>query len=128
MTHRSSQDEAVNAHVENLLRRYPQFRREQDEELRQLGSDAMSRLFHEHFLLRTRTAYDAMLRSMLTGAELDRLETEPTFTQAWQLFVDFCWMRKRMRLFGMIFLVVLLVLGIMLFGLWAFTELIGHRN
>lgn len=90
-------DVTVNSYVCQLQRRHEQFQREQ-----RVGADAFGQFIHDTFFMRDKNSFDALLRAMLTPPERDRLQTDPTFTQAWQIFVDFCWLQKRFRQFGII--------------------------
>lgn len=112
-------DVTVNSYVCQLQRRHEQFQREQ-----RVGADAFGQFIHDTFFMRDKNSFDALLRAMLTPPERDRLQTDPTFTQAWQIFVDFCWLQKRFRQFGIIAGAILLCLAIIAFGVWAFPHLI----
>ncbi|MEI6084216.1 MAG: hypothetical protein WCS70_07940 [Verrucomicrobiota bacterium] len=121
-------DVTVNSYVCQLQRRYKQFQLEQRDELQQIGSDAFGRFFHEHFLLRDKNSFDALLRSMLMPPERDRLQTDPTFTQAWQIFVDYCWLQKRVKQFAIVIGVILFSFAALIFAVWALPHMVGPKS
>jgi len=121
-------DVTVNSYVCQLQRRHKQFLLEQRAELQQIGSDAMGRFFHDHFLLRDKNSFDALLRSMLTPPERDLLQTDPTFTQAWQIFVDYCWLQKRVKQYGIVVGAILLILAGIVFAVWAMPHVAGPKG
>ncbi|MCG3150006.1 MAG: hypothetical protein PCFJNLEI_03473 [Verrucomicrobiae bacterium] len=121
-------DVTVNSYVCQLQRRHKQFQIEQRSEMEQIGSDFFGRFFHEYFLLRDKNSFDALLRSMLTPSERDRLQTDPTFTQAWQIFLDYCWLQKRVKQFGIIIGVILFCLAAVVLAAWALPHVIGPKG
>ncbi len=121
-------DATVSSYVHQLQRRYVDFQREQRTEFEQIGSDAFGRFFHEHFLIRDKSSFDSILRSMLSPPERDRLQTDPTFTQAWQIFVDLCWLKKKLKQSGIVVGVILLSLATLVFAVWALPHVVGPKG
>ena len=105
-------DDAVSGYIHQLRRRYPAFCREHNAEVRHFNNDIFARLFHEHVILGDRSSYEAMLRTMLTGEEQERLQTDEKFTRAWQIFVDLCWTKKQIKRAALILLGIVLLMGI----------------
>src|SRR5437773_1517708 len=121
-------DDPVSVYVHQLQRRYAEFQRDQQIEFQQIGTDAFGRFFHEHFLLRDKKSFESLLRSMLTPPERDLLQTDPTFTQAWQIFVDLCWLKKKLKQYGIVVVVILLSLAGIVFAVWALPHVAGPKG
>lgn len=130
MTTRRSErpSDRVSQYVADLQRRYPQFRKEHNAELAQIGTDFIGRLFHDYFLFGDRTALESLLHVMLTNEERDRLQVDPEFTQAWLIFVDMCWLRKRVQRALLVLVFILLCLGLLLLIYLLLPFLIGPRS
>lgn len=105
-------DETVSTYINQLQRRYPEFRREHDAELKDMSHDVLARLFNEHIIFGNRNNYEALLQTMLTAEERERLQTDAQFTRAWRIFVDLCWTRKQIKR-AALFLVVIVVLMVL---------------
>ena len=88
-------DPVVDRYITEFQSRHRDFVRYRKAELRQIGLDAFTRVHHDYFSLPSKPAYDVLLQAILDPAERDRLLIDPQFTQAWQIFVDLCWMRAR---------------------------------
>lgn len=112
-------DELVSQYIADLRRRLPEYEREHDAELRQIGTDFVGRLFHEHILFGKRTDIESLLHSMLTPEECDRLQTDVAFTRAWQIFVDFYWLRKRSKRVALVIGCVLILIGLFWMAVWS---------
>jgi hypothetical protein len=125
---RARADDPVSRYVADLQRRYPDFRREHAAELAQLGTDFASRVFQDYFLFGDRTSMESLLHVMLTPAERDRIQVDPEFTQAWHIFVDMCWMRKRFQRALIVLAVILGSFALVLFVYWALPYVAGPRG
>jgi hypothetical protein len=107
------QADTVSLWVREFQRRFHDFERARQEELRNLQQDFFERLIGDHIVLGDKSSYDGMLQGMLEEDERDLLKTDPGFTRAWRIFVDLCWAkRQRLRnalVIGGIILVLLFV-------------------
>ena len=106
-------DEMVSVYVNDLRRRYPGFRHEHTEELKQMSHDGLLRFFSEHLVSGERAGYDSFLQGMLSPEERDRLHRDEKFTQAWRIFVDLCWTKKQVTRAALIVgAIALLMIGV----------------
>jgi hypothetical protein len=103
--------DTVSYYISEFQRRFVYFERARREELRHMKHDFAARLFSDHIVLGDKTTYDCMLQAMLKEDERDRLETDPRFTKAWRIFVDLCWMKKRLARAAMILGGIILILA-----------------
>ena len=94
--------------------------------MRQIGLDVFTRSYHEYFALPSKTAFEVSLQVILEPDERDRLQIDPQFTQAWQIFLDLCWMRARAVRLGII-LGATLALGLLI-ALFSFSGLAGGNH
>jgi len=116
-------DPEVDRYILDFQQRYRQFLRDRQANLRESGMDPFGRIYHEHFLLPSKEAYDVLLQSMLGPDERDRLQIDLKFTEAWQLFVDLCWVHKKAKWAGILLGLVVLFLGLVGFSLWALPQM-----
>ncbi len=109
-----SSPDAVSHYVEEFQRRFRDFERARQEELRHMRHDFIVRAIGDHILLGDKVSYDCMLQGMLKEDERERLEIDPHFTKAWRIFVDLCWVKRQLvraaLVVGGIVLVLLAVL------------------
>jgi hypothetical protein len=91
-----SPPDAVSLYVEEFQRRFHDFERARQEELRHMRHDFIVRLIGDHVLLGDKVSYDCMLQGMLKEDERERLEIDPQFTRAWRIFVDLCWLKRQL--------------------------------
>ena len=103
-------DPVVDRYIFELRQRYRQFVRAQKLELRQIGLDIFTRIYHEYFALPNRSTFEVLLQAILEPDERDRLHIDPQFTQAWQIFVDLCWVHARAVRVGIVVTAVLFCL------------------
>ena len=89
----SHSDPVVDRYIAEFRRRHRQTEQTRNLELRQIGLDVFTRSYHEYFALPSKTAFEVSLQVILEPDERDRLQIDPQFTQAWQIFLDLCWMR-----------------------------------
>src|ERR1043166_8966044 len=106
----TKRDETVSLYVYQFQHRLPMFDRMQHEEMRAVKHDAVSRLFSDYMVFGAKSSYEALLRGMLSDEERQRLQIDPTFTRAWHLFVDLCWLKKQL-------VRAVLVVGLVIFRL-----------
>ena len=104
-------DPAVDRYIAEFRRRHRQFTQDQKRELRQIGLDVFTRIYHEYFAIPSRPTYEVLLQVILEPDERDRLNIDPQFTQAWQIFIDLCWVRARAVRSGIVITAVIFVLG-----------------
>jgi hypothetical protein len=90
-----STSDTVDLYVSEFQRRFHDFERARQAELRHMKHDFVARLFGDHVVLGDKVSYDCMLQGMLKENERDKLETDPRFTKAWRIFVDLCWLKKQ---------------------------------
>ena len=108
-----SSDPVVDRYVAEFRRRHRQMEQTRNLELRQIGLDVFTRTYHEYFALPSKTAFEVLLQVILEPDERDRIQIDPQFTQAWQIFLDLCWIRARAVRLGII-LGATVVLGILI--------------
>jgi len=121
----SAQEDTVSFYVGEFQRRFGDFERARQEELRAMKHDFVARLFSDHIALGDKPTYDCMLQAILKDDERDRLETDPGFTKAWRIFVDLCWLKKRLTRAAMILGGIILVLVIVLLVFLALPYVAG---
>jgi hypothetical protein len=92
----AAKPDAVDLYVSEFQRRFHDFEQARQAELRHMKHDFVARLFSDHVALGDKPTYDYMLQGMLNDRERDKLETDPGFTKAWRIFVDLCWLKKRL--------------------------------
>ncbi|HXI83130.1 MAG TPA: hypothetical protein VNL17_03455 [Verrucomicrobiae bacterium] len=91
-----STSDTVSLYVEEFQRRFRDFERARQEELRHMRHDFIVRAIGDHILLGDKVSYDCMLQGMLKEDERERLEIDPHFTRAWRIFVDLCWLKRQL--------------------------------
>jgi hypothetical protein len=91
-----SKPDTVNFYVGEFQRRFGDFERSRQEELRHMKHDFVARIFTDHVALGDKPTYDCMLQGILKDNERELLETDPRFTKAWRIFVDLCWLKKQL--------------------------------
>ena len=116
-------DPEIDRYISDFQHRHRQFRHDRHTELREAGMDAFGRMYHEHFLFPSKEAFDVLLQSILTPEERDRLKIDLKFTEAWQIFVDLCWIHKKAKRSGILFGSVALVLVVIGVSFWALPQL-----
>ena len=121
----SAKNDPVGLQVAEFERRYPDFERARQSEMRMLKHDFVARWFSEHLIMGNKSMFDSMLQAMLTDKEHQLLETDAEFTKAWRIFVDLCWLRRQLARAGIILGAILLVMGIALFCFWALPRVAG---
>lgn len=126
--HGSGKPDTVSLYVGEFQRRFVEFERGRQREMRVMKHDFVARLFTDHIVLGDKQTYDGMLQGILNDQEHERLETDPRFTRAWRIFVDLCWLRKQFARAGLILGAVLIILTIVLFLIWAFPYLTAPEH
>jgi len=116
-------DPEIDRYILEFQKRHRDFLRDQRITLHESGMDAFGRMYHENFLLPSKEAYDVLLQSILGPEERDRLQVDVKFTEAWQLFVDLCWVHKKAKRSGIVTGGVLLVLAMAGFSFWALPQM-----
>jgi len=106
----ASPPDAVSRYVEEFQRRFRDFERARQEELRHMRHDFIVRAIGDHILLGDKVSYDCMLQGMLKEDERERLEIYLHFTRAWRIFVDLCWLKRQLLRLALIVGGILLVL------------------
>jgi hypothetical protein len=94
--------DTVSLYVEEFQRRFVDFERARQEELRHMRHDFVVRLIGDHLILGDKSSYDSMLQGMLKPAERERLEIDPQLTKAWRIFIDLCWLKRKLLRAGLI--------------------------
>ena len=105
-----SPTDAVSLYVEEFQRRFRDFERARQEELRHMRHDFIVRMIGDHVLLGDKFSYDCMLQGMLKEDERERLETDPGFTRAWCIFIDLCWLKRQLLRAALVIGGIILVL------------------
>jgi hypothetical protein len=124
----SAPPDTVSYYVGEFQRRFVDFERARQEELRHMKHDFVARLFSDHIVLGDKPTYDCMLQAILKEDERDRLETDPRFTEAWRIFVDLCWLKKRLARAAMILGGIILTLVIVVLVFLALPYVAGPRK
>jgi hypothetical protein len=107
----ASTPDPVDFYVSEFQRRFHDFERARQAELRHMKHDFVARMFSDYVVLGDKPTYDCMLQGMLKDDERDKLETDPGFTKAWRIFVDLCWLKKRLSRAALIFGAIIFVLA-----------------
>jgi len=106
----ASPPDTVSRYVEEFQRRFRDFERARQEELRHMRHDFIVRAIGDHILLGDKVSYDCMLQGMLKEDERERLEIDPQFTRAWRIFIDLCWLKRQLLRAGLVVGGIILVL------------------
>ena len=114
--------DTVNHYVADFQKRFVEFDRERQADLRHMKHDLLSRLYSEHVVFGDKLMYDGLLQGMLTDEEHEMLETEPHFTRAWRIFVNLCWLKKRLKRAGIIVVGVLFAILLVALILWVVPQ------
>jgi hypothetical protein len=123
-----SKPDTVNFYVGELQRRFGDFERARQEELRHMKHDFVARIFTDHVALGDKSSYDCMLQGILKDKERELLETDPRFTKAWRIFVDLCWLKKQMARFAFIVGGIIVILASVVLVFWALPYLAGPKK
>jgi hypothetical protein len=118
-------DDAISRYVEDFQRRYQDFQRYRHADRQGLKHDVITRAFHDHILLGSKTICERDLRAILTDTEQSQLRNDPEFTRAWCIFVDLFWLRKQLQRVGFIAGTMLVLLAGALFLVWALPQVMG---
>jgi hypothetical protein len=105
-----SKPDTVNFYVGEFQRRFVDFERARQEELRHMKHDFVARIFSDHVALGDKPTYDCMLQGILKDKERELLETDARFTKAWRIFVDLCWLKKQLARAALILGAIIFVL------------------
>lgn len=106
----ASKSDTVDSYISEFQRRFHDFERARQAELRHMKHDFVARLFSDHVALGDKPTYDCMLQGMLKDDERDKLETDPGFTKAWRIFVDLCWLKKQLARAALVLGAIIFVL------------------
>jgi len=120
---RKNEDSTVSHYIGELQQRQPAFARAQEQEMRVMKHDVFARLFSEYVVFGEKSAFESMMRGILTDAERQRLQTDEKFTRAWQIFVDLCWLKKQLIRGALVLAGLLLAFGAVLFFVWALPHI-----
>ena len=121
----ASPPDAVSVHVEEFRRRFHDFERARQEELRHMRHDFIARMISDHIVLGDKPTYDAMLQGMLKDDERERLEVDPGLTKAWRIFVDLCWLKRQLLRAALMVGGIVLLLGAVAFCIFALPYVAG---
>jgi hypothetical protein len=123
-----SKPDTVNFYVGEFQKRFGDFEKSRQEELRHMKHDFVARIFTDHVALGDKSTYDSMLQGILKDKERELLETDPRFTKAWRIFVDLCWLKKQMARFAIIVggIIVILITVVLVF--WALPYVAGPKK
>jgi hypothetical protein len=122
-----SQPDTVDFYVSEFQRRFHDFERARQAELRHMKHDFIARMFSDYVVLGDKPTYDCMLQGMLKDDERDKLETDPGFTKAWRIFVDLCWLKKQMSRAALILGAIIFVLAAAVLLVLALPYLAGPK-
>lgn len=120
-----SKPDTVSLYVGEFQRRFHDFERSRQEELRHMKHDFLARMFSDHIVLGDKTSYDCMLQGILKENERDRLETDPRLTKAWRIFVDLCWLKKQFVRAVIVFGGIILILVAVALVFWSLPYVAG---
>lgn len=81
--------------------------------------DFVGQFIADHFALGDKVTYDCILRGLLREDERQRLEMDQEFTRAWRIFVDMCWLKRKLLRTGLILGGIVLLMALILFTFWA---------
>jgi hypothetical protein len=56
------------------------------------------------------------------------LQADPVFTQAWHIFVDMCWLRKKSTTAAIVVAIILLAFALMVLAAWVLPNMAGPRR
>jgi hypothetical protein len=115
--------DTVSVYVSEFQRRFVEFERGRQQEMRVMKHDFAARLFSDLVVFGNKRTYDGLLQGMLNEKEQQQLETDPRFTRAWRIFVDLCWLKKQVARAGLIVVAFVLLLAILGFLVWAFPHI-----
>jgi hypothetical protein len=124
-----SPPDAVSLYVEEFQRRFRDFERALQEELRHMRHDFIVRMIGDHVLLGDKVSYDCMLQGMLKEDERERLETDPGFTRAWRIFIDLCWLKRQLLRAALVIggIILVLLAALLCFFALPYVAGPGHR-
>ena len=114
----------LSRYINDLQRRYPSYTRSRVDDIKH---DAFSRLFSEYMFMGSRTNFEDRLQNILTNAERQQLSADPTFTRAWQIFVDICWLKRKFTRLAILLGVIVGVLAIVFLVFLAAPLVIGPK-
>ena len=114
----------LSRYIHNLETRYPSYIRSHREELKH---DALSRLIADYLFSGTRTHFEAGLQGMLNDTERELLSTDPVFTRAWQIFIDICWLKRKLSRLGIMLGIILGIFGLIVLLFLAAPHVVGPK-
>jgi hypothetical protein len=89
-------DRKVAAYVQDFEKRLPEYEKMRKQYLREVGADAFSSFFVEHFAFGNVNVYEEQLHGMLSDDEAQRLRSDVELTKAWRIFVKMRWAHKQL--------------------------------
>jgi hypothetical protein len=117
-------EKLLSRYVNNLQDRYPAYQRSHRDDIK---FDAIAHMFSEYLFMGSRSHFEASLQGILTDAERQRLVADPTFSRAWQIFGDLCWMKRKLWRFGILLGIIIALFGLGIFALWAAPYAVGPK-
>jgi hypothetical protein len=115
----------LSRYVNDLLDRYPAFNRRHRDDIKH---DAIAHMFTEYLFMGSRSHFEASLQGILTDAERQRLVADPTFSRAWQIFGDLCWLKRKFSRLGILLGVIAALFGLAFLLFWAAPHVIGPKS
>lgn len=120
--------DTVSMYVGEFQRRFVEFERERQQEMRVMKHDFVARMFSDYVVFGNKRTYDGLLQGMLNDKEQELLETDPRFTRAWRIFVDMCWLKKQLARAALIIVAFVALLAILGFLVWAFPHIAAPQS
>jgi hypothetical protein len=117
-------DPQVGEHLARLQDQWVDFQQVRRQALREDGLGGFARILNEYFNISNKSAYELMLRGMLTDTDKEQLRSDPKFTEAWQIFVELRWPARMLVRGLIIFTCVAFFLVAAAGSLWALYELV----
>jgi hypothetical protein len=117
-------DPEVSQYLARLQDQWTDFQRVRRQALREDGFGGVARVLNEYFNINNKSAYELILRGMLTDADKEQLRANPKFTEAWQIFVELRWPARLLVRGLIIFTSVAFFLVAAAGSLWALYELV----
>ncbi|MGD1017694.1 MAG: hypothetical protein ABSA12_00095 [Verrucomicrobiia bacterium] len=123
----ASQPDAVDFYVTEFQRRFRHFEAARQAELRHMKHDFVGRMVSDYVALGDKVAYDCMMQGMLKEDERDKLEIDPQFTRAWRIFVDLCWLKRKLARAALVLGAIVFLLLAVVLVFWAMPYLAGPK-
>jgi hypothetical protein len=114
----------LSRYIQSLQDRYPAYTRAHREDIKH---DAISRMIIGYLFTGSRAHFEAELQGIMTDAERRLLSFDATFTRAWQIFAELCWLKRKFSRLAILLGIIVTLLGLAFFSLWAAPYVIGPQ-